>query len=306
MQKVERLLSIIMILLKKEVVSASEFSQLFQVTKRTIQRDVETLSYANIPIYAKHGPSGGYALMEEYKFDKRLVNQKDIEHILVALDGFEQLTTNSAIQLTIQKIKGMSPTNLASKMDVTFYQSIGRSETNEELSYWMKAIDHHWLLAFDYVDQQGRITHRLVEPYKVQLREMHWYVVGFCLERNDFRTFKLTRITDMEKKGFFTPKTEQEVTRNQQMTKKDPVKPTVANVEIEIDIGVRDQFIERFGREAVVKKTKRTCMATISLPENTYAYQFLAGFGNRIKIIGPTSYRNGYTSFLREALALYE
>ncbi|MBG9785942.1 helix-turn-helix transcriptional regulator [Shouchella lehensis] len=304
MQKVERLLSIIMILLKKEVVSASEFSQLFQVTKRTIQRDVEALSYANIPIYAKHGPSGGYALMEEYKFDKRLVNQKDIEHILVALDGFEQLTTNSDIQLTIQKIKGMSPTNLASKMDVTFYQSIGRSETNEELSYWMKAIEHHWLLAFDYVDQQGRISHRLVEPYKVQLREMHWYVVGFCLERNDFRTFKLTRITDMEKRGFFTPR-EQKMPQ-QQRTTQEPVKPSMTSVKIELDIRVRDQFIERFGREAVVKKTERTYSAIIPLPESPYAFQFLAGFGNKIKIIAPSHYRSHYTSFLKEALALYE
>lgn len=77
MQKIERLISIIMILLQKEVVSATEFSHLFHVTKRTIQRDMETLSYANIPIYAKHGHKGGYALMEEYKFDKRLLNRKD-------------------------------------------------------------------------------------------------------------------------------------------------------------------------------------------------------------------------------------
>ncbi|MED3737092.1 helix-turn-helix transcriptional regulator [Virgibacillus pantothenticus] len=73
MKKIERLISIVMILLQKEVVSASEFSRLFNVTKRTIQRDMETLSYANIPIYAKYGAEGGHALMEEYKFDKRLL-----------------------------------------------------------------------------------------------------------------------------------------------------------------------------------------------------------------------------------------
>ncbi|GAF13771.1 hypothetical protein JCM19046_4725 [Bacillus sp. JCM 19046] len=76
-------------------------------------------------------------------------------------------------------------------------------------------------------------------------------------------------------------------------------------MKIELDIRVRDQFIERFGREAVVKKTIRTYSAIIPLPENQYAFQFLAGFGNTIKIISPIHYRDRYTSFLREALALY-
>ena len=75
-------------------VSASEFSELFNVSKRTIQRDMEALSYAGIPIYAEYGSKGGYAIMEEYKFDKRLLNHNDIENILIALEGFEGLITN--------------------------------------------------------------------------------------------------------------------------------------------------------------------------------------------------------------------
>lgn len=106
MKKIERLISIVMILLQKETVSVTEFSRLFHVTKRTIQRDMEALSYANIPIYAEYGTEGEYALMKEYKFDKRLLNSKDIENILVDLGGFEQLITNQDVQTTIQKING--------------------------------------------------------------------------------------------------------------------------------------------------------------------------------------------------------
>ncbi len=95
------------------------------------------------------------------------------------------------------------------------------------------------------------------------------------------------------------------MTQNQHRTAQDPVKLALTSVEIELNIRVRDQFIERFGREAVVKKTKRTYSAIIPLPDNPYAFQFLAGFGNKIKIKGPTHYRDRYTSFLREALALY-
>ncbi|MEK3969979.1 YafY family protein [Bacillus pumilus] len=303
MQKIERLISILMILLQKDVVSASEFSRLFDVTKRTIQRDMETLNYANIPIYAKYGHEGGYALMEEYKFDKRLLNHKDIENIIVALDGFEQLTKNDDIQMTIQKIRGMSHADLSPKLHLTFYDWIGRSQLHEEMSLVIQAIENYWLMEFDYVDQKGNITHRVVEPYKLQLIEMHWYLFGYSLEREDYRTFKLTRITDIVKKGFFTPRPDHAIKEKNE--KQPVVKPTMANVKLQIDISVRDQFIERYGRQSVVKKTKRIYMANIELPENQFAYQFLSGFGNKVKIIEPKGYINKYTSFLKETLMLY-
>lgn len=306
MQKIERLISIVMILLQKEIVSASELTRFFNVTKRTIQRDMESLSYANIPIYAKHGREGGYALMQEYKFDKRLLSHKDIENIMIALDGFEQLTTNENIQLTIQKIRGMSLAELSPKLHLTFNDWLGRSELNKEMSFVIQAIESHWLIEFDYVDQKGNITHRVVEPYKLQLNEMHWYLIGFSLEREGYRTFKLTRITDLEKKGSFIPRSEQEITYEKEKEKRTTVKPAMTNVQLKIDISVRDQFIERYGRQSVVKVTKGTYMANIELPENQFAYQFLSGFGKKVKIIEPKGYIDQYLDFLKEAINLYD
>ncbi|GAF64681.1 putative transcriptional regulator [Bacillus sp. TS-2] len=306
MKKIERLISIIMILLQKEVVPASEFSRLFHVTKRTIQRDMESLNYANIPIYAIHGNEGGYALMQEYKFDKRLLSHTDIENIIIALGGFEQLTTNEAIQMTLQKIRGMSHAELSPKLYLTFYDWVGRSQLNEEISSIMEAIENYRLIEFDYVDQKGNITHRVVEPYKLQLIEMHWYLFGYSLEREDFRTFKLTRITELKMKSSFIPRTEQEIIKEKERKNPLTIKHKMTNVKLKIDISVRDQFIERYGKQAVVKKTKRDYIANIELPENQYAYQFLSGFGNKIKIIEPKEYINQYISFLKETLRSYE
>ncbi|GAA0375444.1 helix-turn-helix transcriptional regulator [Bacillus horti] len=302
MQKIERLISIVMILLQKEIVSATEFSHLFGVTKRTIQRDIESLSFANIPIYAKHGYRGGYALMQEYKFDKRLLNHKDIENIIVALDGFEQLTTNHNIQMTIHKIKGMSHADLTPALHVTFYDWLGRSEIKKELTFIMQAIENHWLIEFDYVDQKGNLTHRTIEPYKLQLNEMKWYVYGYSLEREDYRTFKLTRITKFQRKGSFVPRILKEDKREKEMVEQ----RHLTSVALMIDITVRDQFIERYGKQSVTKKSTRNYIARIELPENQFAYQFLAGFGNKIKIIEPASYIVKYRAFLEEALRLYK
>ncbi|WP_107839746.1 helix-turn-helix transcriptional regulator [Metasolibacillus meyeri] len=302
MKKIERLISIIMILLQKEVVSASEFSRLFNVTRRTIQRDMEALNYANIPIYAEYGSEGGYALMEEYKFDKRLLNHKDIENILIALGGFEGLITNQEIQMTIQKIKGMTSAAISPKLDLTFYDWVGRSQMKEDILFIQQAIEHNWLLKFEYVDQIGNITYRAVEPYKLHLSEMHWYLFGYNLEREDYRTFKLTRITNIQKDGFFVPKSdkvfEEKKQHNEQLN--------LISVQLLIDVAVRDQFIERYGKNAVTKVTTRSYLTTIELPENQFAYQFLAGFGNKVKIIKPEDFISKYLNFLEEAMKLYK
>ncbi|NOU65549.1 HTH domain-containing protein, partial [Paenibacillus sp. LMG 31461] len=105
MNKVERLISIIMVLLRKEIVSTTKFSQLFNVSKRTILRDMETLNLANIPIYSVTGVKGGYAIMDEYKVDKRLLSSSDLQNILAALGGLEQLLFTEDVERTIKKIE---------------------------------------------------------------------------------------------------------------------------------------------------------------------------------------------------------
>lgn len=302
MKKIERLISIIMILLQKEVVSASEFSRLFNVTRRTIQRDMEALSYANIPIYAEYGPEGGYALMEEYKFDKRLLTHKDIENILVALGGFEQLITNHEIQTTIQKIKGMSSTEISPKLDLSFYNWVGRSQIEEDLLFMKQAIEKNWLLKFEYVDQIGNVTYRDVEPYKLHLSEMHWYLFGYCLEREDYRTFKLTRITNIKKNGLFSPRSEEKY----EVTKQHNKLQNLVTVQLLIDVAVRDQFIERYGKHSITQINTKDYYATIDLPDNQFSYQFLAGFGSRVKILKPSSFILKFVSFLEETVNLYK
>lgn len=302
MKKIERLISIVMILLQKETVSATEFSRLFHVTKRTIQRDMEALSYANIPIYAEYGAEGGYALMKEYKFDKRLLNSKDIENILVALGGFEQLITNQDVQTTIQKIKGMTSTDISPTLDLTFYDWPGRRQIKEEILFVTQAIENNWLLRFEYVDQEGNKTYRVVEPYKIHVSEMNWYLFGYSLEREDYRTFKLTRILNIQKDGSFIPRPDKEFKKEERQNEQQ----NLVNVQLMLDVAVRDQFIERYGKNTVIKETARSYLATIELPENQYAFQFLAGFGNKVKIIQPKDFIVKYVDFLKRAVELYK
>lgn len=195
MDKVERLISIIMILLKKEIVSTKEFSQLFNVSKRTILRDMEALSLANIPIYSVLGVNGGYGIMDEYKVDKRLLSSSDLENILTALGGLEQILLTEEVERTIKKIEAMvSPLSLNRSIQLSFYNWEGRSEILETLKTCQESILMKRLVSFDYTDKDGAVTNRTVEPYELHFSESSWYLRGFCLHRQGSRTFKLSRI----------------------------------------------------------------------------------------------------------------
>lgn len=149
MDKVERLISIIMILLKKEVVSTNEFAQLFNVSKRTILRDMETLSLSNIPIFAVIGVNGGYGIMDEYKVDKRLLNSSDLENILTALNGLEKILISQEVEMTIKKIEAMvSPLSLKSSIQLSFYDWEGRSEIVPILKTCQESILKRRLVSF--------------------------------------------------------------------------------------------------------------------------------------------------------------
>lgn len=105
--KIERLIGIIMLLLQRELVSASEMATMFEVSKRTIFRDIDTLAMANIPIYTIAGTKGGIGIMPTYKVDKKLLTADDLTAIIASLDGMEQLLSSAETKKTLQKMKNM-------------------------------------------------------------------------------------------------------------------------------------------------------------------------------------------------------
>jgi predicted DNA-binding transcriptional regulator YafY len=302
MEKVERLISIIMILLKKDVVSAKEFAQLFNVSKRTILRDMETLSLSNIPIYSIIGINGGYGIMDEYKVDKRLLSSSDLENILTALGGLEQILISEEVEITIKKIEAMvSPLAPKGSIQLSFYDWEGRSEIRQTLKTCQEAILKSRLVAFDYIDKNGTATKRTIEPHQLHFSESTWYLKGFCLQRMRYRTFKLSRIDNlnMDEKTF-NPRDnliEQERDATYQ--------PELVAIKALISPGIKDQFIERYGRMSIENYSPEYLLATIYVPQNSTGFQFLASFGTNLKIVEPRAYIEDFRNFLTKIMENY-
>ncbi|MFS0723619.1 helix-turn-helix transcriptional regulator [Paenibacillus sp. 1P07SE] len=302
MNKVERLISIVMILLQREVMSATAFSDLFGVSKRTILRDMETLGLANIPIYAIHGVHGGYAIMDTYKLDKRLLSHTDLEHVLTALSGLEQLLVSREVESTVRKIESMvSAVTRKEVVQLSFYHWQGRSELLPVLDLCQQAIVQNRLVSFAYLDRRGIATDRTVEPYRLHFSERSWYLKGFCLERQAYRTFKLTRAEHFRlQEGRFVPRDDS----SEEMREEDYRSQLVA-VKMQISPLVREHFVERYGRKCMDDSDPECLIASIEVPQDEEGFRFIAGFGAAVKILEPSSYVEQFMAFLEGMMQVY-
>lgn len=302
MGKVDRLISIVMILLQKDVVSATRLSQMLDVSKRTILRDMATLSLSKVPIYSINGANGGYSIMEEYKIDKRLLTSIDIENILTALSGLEQILFSKEIAVTINKIQAMV-NSLPQKntTHLSFYNWAGRPEILDIYQNCQEAILQSKLVSFDYIDRNGIRSYRIVEPYQLHFSEMSWYLKAFCLDRNEFRMFKLSRTENLVvTKKSFVPR---EYLTNQKS--EEAYDSRLITIKALISPSVKDHFVERYGRQSIQPYNSEFLLATIDLPQSNIGYQFLASFGSNIKVIEPKAFVEDFREFLCGVISKY-
>ncbi len=194
--QVNRLFEIIYLLLDKTSLTAKELAEHFEVSTRTIYRDVEILSGAGIPIYMSKGKGGGIHLLEDYILNKAVITDKEKGEILSSLHAIKEVSleeTNTALS----KLGALFGDNKSDWIEIDFgYWSHGEKEAIlfESLK---NAILQRKIITFSYASVKGENTSRWVEPVKLIFKGMSWYLYGYCKSRLDYRYFKLKRIHDM-------------------------------------------------------------------------------------------------------------
>ncbi|MBN2239489.1 MAG: YafY family transcriptional regulator [Dehalococcoidales bacterium] len=201
--KIHRLLSIIIYLLNRDTVSARQLAEKFEVSKRTIQRDIEAINLAGIPVVSFQGSKGGYGLSNEYRIDRRLASVEDYNFIITALKGLFTAFNSREIDETLEKMISLSPNKSADNQTMFLdFSVLGESpDINEKIRLAEGAVKEKKIIEFDYTDVKNRKTHRKVEPLALRYRWYSWYLFGYCRTRNDYRLFKLPRITDLHATG---------------------------------------------------------------------------------------------------------
>ncbi len=192
--KIDRLIGILSVLLQRDVVTAPYLAEQFEVSRRTINRDIEDLCKAGIPIVTMQGAKGGISIMENYKMEKTLLTNREMQDILAGLRSLDSINgTNRYGQLMEKLMAGSSDFMTGNQSVLIDLSSWYKDSLAPKIELIRDGIDRGVLLEFHYYSPKG-ITERKIEPYYLIFRWSSWYVWGWCAERKDFRLFKLNRM----------------------------------------------------------------------------------------------------------------
>ena len=192
--KIDRLIGILSVLLQRDVVTAPYLAEQFEVSRRTINRDIEDLCKAGIPIVTMQGAKGGISIMENYKIERTLLTNREMQDILAGLRSLDSINgTNRYGQLMEKLMAGSSDFMTGNQSVLIDLSSWYKDSLAPKIELIRDGIDRGVLLEFHYYSPKG-ITERKIEPYYLIFRWSSWYVWGWCAERKDFRLFKLNRM----------------------------------------------------------------------------------------------------------------
>ena len=195
--KIDRLIGILSVLLQKETVTAPELAELFEVSRRTINRDIDTLCYAGIPIRTKQGAGGGIYIARGYRIDRTVLTSKDMQTILAGLRSLDSISGSSYYGQLMEKLQTGSSDLLSGKDSMLIDLSSWYKESlAPKIALIEDAIESRYLLRFEYYAPSGE-SRRTIEPYYVVFKWSSWYVWGWCNKRKDFRLFKLNRMDNV-------------------------------------------------------------------------------------------------------------
>ncbi|MCL1982177.1 MAG: YafY family transcriptional regulator [Clostridiales bacterium] len=307
--KVDRLVSIIMVLLDKERIGARELADMFEVSPRTIYRDIDSINMAGIPVYGAPGVSGGFEIMQKYKIDKKVFSTADLSAILMGLSSLSNMIRGDELVNALAKVKSFIPADKAKDVELKANQIyidlspwMGNGNIQPYLEIIKTALQENKLLSFEYADRYGNETARTAEPYQLVMKSSQWYWQGYCLTRNDFRLFKLSRTSNLQiREETFTPRDYQ----NPQLDVTDIAATMQKNIKIRIHKSVMDRILDFCTYEHFSPDGNEHYVVSFPFIENDYHYDILLSFGDKCECLEPLRIRSEMKQRIHDMAVLY-
>ena len=308
--KVERLISIIMILLDKERISAQKLADMFEVSLRTIYRDIDAINMAGIPIRSTSGVGGGFEIMPNYKIDRKFFSTSDLSAILMGLSSLSNMIRGDELINALAKVKSLIPAERAKDIELRANQLyidlspwMGNRDIQPYLEIIKTALQESKLLSFEYADRYGNKTARTAEPYQLVLKSSHWYWQAYCLKRNDFRLFRLSRTSNLQiQEEFFMPREYQKP----QLDFTDRLATMQTNINIRIHQSVMDRVLDYCTYEHFSPDGDEHYIVSFPFIENDYYYNILFGFGDKCECLDPLHIRTEMKRRIHDIATIYE
>lgn len=299
--QINRLFEIVYILLNKKTITAKELSEHFEVSVRTIYRDVETLSIAGIPIYTNKGKGGGISLIEDFILNKSVLSEKEQNEILVSLQSISAMKFLD-VEPVLKRLSTIFNKKSTNWIDIDFSQWGSNDCEKEKFNILKTAIISTKLVSFDYFSSYGEKTSRIVEPLKLVFKGQGWYLYGFCRLKGEFRIFKITRIREM---NLLDETFVRDIPIDICSEDNKSYENKMVTLTLKIDKRMAYRIYDEFEQENIKKNPDGSFTVTVTFPEDDWIYGYVMSYGEHAEVIGPKYIREIIKRKFQDGLRKY-
>ena len=306
--RLERLLSIVFLLLNRERISSSELAKKFKVSTRTIFRDIRVINEAGIPIVSYSGIDGGFSIIEDYRIDKQVLTVKEMHSIVNALRGVNSSLQNNEIDKIIYKICDLMPRKMSNEeqskemavaIDLVPWRISEKYQAN--IKKINNAIENTLVIKFQYSKVDAPMEERQVEPMTIMFKGYTWYLFGYCRLRSDFRIFRISRMNELTTTGIYF------IRKNGNYKDFTNWDDNVKKVQLKLKFSkvVRAAVEDNFGEDTIIYDKGGNLIVTTSMPESNWLYGFILSYGSFVEVLSPESYREIIKSEVEKITKIY-
>lgn len=299
--KVDRLVGILAVLLQRDSITAPELAERFEVSRRTINRDIESLCRAGIPICTRQGVGGGISIMEGYRLEKTLLSTGEMREILAGLRGLDSVSGGRHYAQLMEKLREGASQLVNGKdyiwIDLSSWYKGSLAPKIEKIQF---AIENRRLLRFRYYAPRGE-SRRNIEPYYLLFKWSNWYIWGWCQERKDFRLFKLNRMeeTEVSEQGFVPRGIPAPDLSDERIF------PGRIVVKALFSPGMKWRLIESFGIHSYIQREDGKLLFEEEYTNEDCLISWLMGFGDQVEVLEPESVRDKLCHMAENMIRLY-
>lgn len=304
--KIYRLLGITIYLLNNKKTSAKILSDKFEVSIRTIQRDIETLCQAGIPVASSVGVDGGYEILDSFKMNRQIAGENDYAYIISALQGLASAYKSQSTAATLEKVKAVLRKDKRDLNIILDFSTLSENKNiNEKLKLLESIIAEKYSVSFEYTNADNITTIKQVEPIALTYRWYSWYLLGYSLKKEDYRLYKILRMMNLKKIN-------SRILRKHEsahiLLEKNEAKDIRKYIDIKLfaKCEIKMKAIEYLNGSIEAEYENGDFIMNLHVPENE---QFWLGtilsFGNLAKIIEPEQLKRKLCARCDEILNLY-
>lgn len=300
--KMDRLIGILSVLLQKDKVTSAELAEKFEVSRRTILRDIETINMAGIPIVSEQGQGGGISIMDGFKIDRTLLSSDDMQAILSGLQSLDSVSGTNRYRQLMEKLSAEDTASVNVDNHIIIdLSSWDKSTVADKIELIKKAIEQRNIIIFRYFSPNGE-SERRIEPYHLVFQWSAWYVWGYCIGREDYRMFKLSRMTEVAiTDEICADRIVPEYTSDKLRHTRGEIKATV-----KFDISVKWRIIDEFGVDFLKYDVDGNLVMTFTWSDVPSFYRYILTFGSNAEIMEPLEYRQEFSELVKKIYSTYE